>query len=197
LPNFFGKLLKLCVFFRKFAAYSHKLKFFLGMSNLSLFEKLELKDEKNLLVQGLPSSIEKQFVKLSYAKNVTPLLKTKKIDFALVFAVNQNQLNSIMKEVFTALHEESKLWVAYPKQTSKIVSDLNRDCSWEIFSQNNYEGISLITLDHVWSAMRFKKGSVIVNSKVKPSEKSNAIEEEDKKSTTSRTRKVVRATEKS
>jgi hypothetical protein len=127
------------------------------MSNQSLFEKLELKDEKNLLIQGLPSSIEKQFAKLSYAKSVTPLLKSKKVDFALVFAVNQNQLNNVMKEVFGALHAESKLWVAYPRPTSKIVSDLNRDCTWELFTQNQYEGVSLVPLDHVWSAMRFIK----------------------------------------
>jgi hypothetical protein len=131
------------------------------MSNQSLFEKLHLQDEKNLLIQGLPSSIEKQFVKLSYAKNVTPLLKTKKIDFALVFAVNQNQLNNVLKEVLPALHSQSKLWVAYPKQTSKIVSDLNRDCSWEILTNNGYEGVSLVALDHVWSAMRFKKNGDI------------------------------------
>ncbi|MBN8835959.1 MAG: YdeI/OmpD-associated family protein [Sphingobacteriia bacterium] len=127
------------------------------MSNQTLFEKLQLQDEKNLLIQGLPSSIEKQFAKLSYAKNVTPLLKTKKIDFALVFAVNQNQLVNIMKEVFAALHDKSKLWVAYPKQTSKIVSDLNRDSSWEILTNNNFEGVTLVALDHVWSAMRFQK----------------------------------------
>ncbi len=45
------------------------------MSQPTLFEKLQLQDQKNLLIQGLPSSIEKQFVKLSYSKNVTPLLK--------------------------------------------------------------------------------------------------------------------------
>jgi len=127
------------------------------MSNQSLFEKLQLKDEKSLLIQGIPSSIEKQFAKLSYAKNVTPLLKSRKVDFALVFAVNQNQLNNVLKEVFPALHEESKLWVAYPKQTSKIVSDLNRECSWDYLSQNSYEGVTLVAIDHVWSAMRFKK----------------------------------------
>jgi len=127
------------------------------MSNQNLLEKLQLKDEKNLLIQGLPSSIEKQFVKLSYAKNVTPLLKSKKVDFALVFAVNQNQLNNVLKDVFPALHAESKLWVAYPKQTSKIVSDLNRDCSWDFLTSNDYEGVTLVALDHVWSAMRFKK----------------------------------------
>ena len=127
------------------------------MSNLSLFEKLQLQDERSMLIQGLPSSIEKQFAKLSYAKNVTPLVKSRKVDFALVFAINQNQLQNIMKEVMPALHNESKLWVAYPKVTSKIVSDLNRETSWDFFTQNAYEGVSLVDLDHMWSAMRFKK----------------------------------------
>src|SRR5207249_12149415 len=98
------------------------------MSNQSLFEKLQLKDEKNLLIQGLPSSIEKRFVKLSYAKNVTPLLKSRKIDFALIFAVNNHQLCNILREVFPALHGESILWFAYTKTASIIASDLLRDC---------------------------------------------------------------------
>ncbi len=96
----------------------------------TLLEKLQLADEKNLLIQGLPSSIEKQFSKLSFAKNMTPLLKSRKIDFALVFAVNENQLNGILKDVMPSLKGESKFWVAYPKTTSKIVTDLNRECSW-------------------------------------------------------------------
>ncbi len=127
------------------------------MSNQSLFEKLQLKDEKNLLIQGLPSSIEKQFAKLSYAKNVTPLLKSRKIDFALIFAVNHQQLCNILNEVFPALHNESKLWIAYPKTASKIASDLNRDCSWRILSDNNFISVTDVTLDHVWTAMHFKK----------------------------------------
>ena len=123
----------------------------------SFFEKLQLKDEKNLLIQGLPSSIEKQFAKLSYAKNVTPLLKSRKIDFALVFAVNHHQLCNILGEIFPALHGESKLWIAYPKTSSKIASDLNRDCSWKVLSNNDYESIGEVTLDHVWTAMQFRK----------------------------------------
>lgn len=127
------------------------------MSNPTLFEKLELQDEKNLLIQGLPSGVEKQFAKLSYAKNVTPLLKTKKVDFALVFAVNQNQLNNVLREVFSALHDNSKLWVASPKTTSKIVSDLNRESSWDILKNNGYEKLDTITIDHMWGAMKFKR----------------------------------------
>jgi len=133
------------------------------MSNPTLLEKLQLKDEKNLLIQGLPSSIEKQFAKITYAKNVTPLLKSKKVDFALLFALSQNQLNNVLNEVFPALHEDTKLWVAYPKTASKIVSDLNRDCSWDLLTQKEYECVRQVALDHVWSAMRFKKLDKIPN----------------------------------
>ena len=132
-------------------------------SSLHLLEKLQLKDEKNLLIQGLPSSVEKQFAKLSYNKNLTPLLKTRKIDFALIFAINQFQLNNILKELFTALNSDCKLWIAYPKTTSKIVSDLNRDASWDMLSKNDFEAIRQVTLDHVWTAMRFKKVDQLPN----------------------------------
>ncbi|MFN4284968.1 MAG: hypothetical protein ACK4E8_03300 [Lacibacter sp.] len=125
--------------------------------SVSLLEKLQLQDEKNLLIQGLPSSIEKQFAKLSFAKNVTPLLKSKKIDFALVFAINQNQLNSILKEVLPALANNSKFWVAYPKASSKIVSDLNREGSWQFLCQCGFETAEEVVLDHVWIAMRFER----------------------------------------
>ena len=123
----------------------------------SLFEKLQLADEKNLLIQGLPSSIEKQFNKLSFAKHMTPLLKNRKIDFALVFAVSENQLNGILNDVMPSLKDDSKFWVAYPKVTSKIVTDLNRECSWNMLTDEGYESIERVELDHVWTAMRFTR----------------------------------------
>ncbi len=132
----------------------------------TIFEKLQLADEKNLLIQGLPSSIEKQFSKLSFAKNVTPLLKTRKIDFALVFAVNENQLNSILKEVMPALKDETKFWVASPKSTSKIVTDLSRECSWQKLTSAGYECVEQVTLDHVWIANRYSNADDVQEIKI-------------------------------
>ncbi|MBN9381761.1 MAG: hypothetical protein J0H74_13410 [Chitinophagaceae bacterium] len=123
----------------------------------TLLEKLQLKDEKNLLIQGLPSAIEKQFAKLAFAKNLTPLLKSKKIDFALVFAVNEQQLRGIVCEVLPALQKNAKFWVAYPKVGSKIATTLNRDCSWECIKGGGYEVVRQVALDHVWTAVRFQK----------------------------------------
>ncbi|MGF7230614.1 YdeI/OmpD-associated family protein [Arachidicoccus sp.] len=134
------------------------------MSNLDLLEKLQYGTEKNVLIQGLPSSIEKQFVKLSFSKNVTPLLKNKKIDFALIFAINHNQLCFILRDVFPALHVNSKLWIAYPKSSSKIVSDLNRACSWEILNKSNFESGEEVILDNVWCAINFKKCASLDNA---------------------------------
>ena len=129
----------------------------LVMSSPSLLEKLHLTDEKNLLIQGLPSSIEKQFIKLSFSKNLTPLLKSRKIDFALVFAVSQQQLKGILADVVPHLQEEAKLWVAYPKLASKIASDLSREASWECIAEQGFQGVSAIALDNVWTALRFRR----------------------------------------
>jgi hypothetical protein len=123
----------------------------------TLLEKLQLADERNLLIQGLPSSIEKQFVKLAFAKNLTPLLKSKKIDFALVFAINEQQLRTIVQEVLPALQAEGKFWVAYPKPGSKIATTLNRECSWGCITGVGYEVVRDVAIDHVWTAVRFKK----------------------------------------
>jgi hypothetical protein len=123
----------------------------------TLFEKLQMKDEKTVLIQGLPSSIEKQFSKFSFAKNLTPLLRSRKIDFALVFAVSESQLNNILSDIMPALKEDSKLWIAHPKLSSKIVTDLNRESSWSKLVDAGYESMDEVTLDHVWNTVHYKK----------------------------------------
>ena len=137
----------------------------------TILEKLQLKNEKNILIQGLPSSIEKQFSKLSFAKNLTPLLRSRKIDFALVFAVSEVQLNTILDDIMPALKDDSKLRIAYPKVTSKISTDLNREGSWSKLA-SDYESSDQVSLDHVWHAVNFRKveieeETVIVKKKTK------------------------------
>jgi hypothetical protein len=127
----------------------------------SLPEKLQLTTEKNILIQGLPSMIEKQFIKFPFAKNVTPLLKVRKIDFAMVFAISQRQLKDILTDVIPALNANAKLWVAYPKPASKIASDLTRICNWDCVESLGFENISMICIDHVWNAVSFKRSHKI------------------------------------
>jgi len=147
----------------------------------NLLENFEIKDEKTLLIQGLPSSIEKQFAKLTYAKNITPLLKSKKVDFVLIFAVSQQQLKNILKDIFQVIHDNSKLWVAFPKVTSKISSDLMRENSWNFMLDLEYESSTLIPIDHVWNAMKFLKMKDGVSNKLSVivEEEIEIVEEEE------------------
>jgi hypothetical protein len=146
-----------------------------------MFEKLQLEDEKNLLIQGLPSTIEKQFSKLSFSKNVTQLLKIRKIDFALVFALNSKQLQKIFAELCPALHNETKLWIAFPKQASKIVSDLNREGSWDFLIERGYETGDRVALDYVWSAQRFTKAQICEEIKSKAKSKVVTMKSDSRK----------------
>ena len=145
----------------------------------TILDKLNLKNDKNILIQGLPSSIEKQFSKVSFAKNLTPLLKTRKIDFALIFAVSESQLNAILVDIMPAIKEDTKLWVAHPKLTSKISTDLNRDSSWNKLGEFGYETIELVSLDHVWQAYNFKKAEEelmeVVEMKIQAKSKKAAV----------------------
>jgi hypothetical protein len=146
----------------------------------TILEKLQLKNEKNILIQGLPSSIEKQFSKLSFAKNLTPLLRSRKIDFALIFAVSESQLNGILDDIMPALKEDSKLWVAYPKLTSKITTDLNREGSWNKLVDADYESAEPVSLDHVWHAVYFKKNGEVENELEEVAEESIVVKRKAK-----------------
>jgi hypothetical protein len=130
-------------------------------------ERIRFSNEKNVLIQGLPSSIEKQFIKISFAKNVTPLLKSRKIDFALVFAVSHQQLLGILNDVMPHLQPEAKLWIAYPKQTAKISSDLCRDANWPVIELFQLESIDQVELDNVWCASQFQFGNESVSIETK------------------------------
>src|SRR5690606_41095739 len=115
----------------------------------TVLEKLQIQNERNFLIQGLPSSIEKAFLKLNYAKSLTPLLKTRRIDFALIFAVNIRQLTQIVEEVMPHLSEEAKFWVSFPKSTSKIYCELTRDYNWEVITSQGFEAVDHTCLDNV------------------------------------------------
>ena len=128
----------------------------------NLLEKLGLCDEKNILVQGLPSSVEKQFLKVNFAKNVTPLLKSRKVDFALIFALNVNQLQNIMKDVLPVLQNHTKFWIAVPKSSSKISTDLHKKCNWNFVSDAGYVSGEEVSLDHVWTAIRYTSKNLLL-----------------------------------
>ena len=56
-----------------------------------------------------------------------------------------------------ALKEDTKLWIAHPKLTSKIATNLNRLSSWQKLTDAGFESCEQVSLDHVWHASQYKR----------------------------------------
>lgn len=82
-------------------------------------------------------------------------------DFVLLFAHNQDELRSHVPKILEHLKESAVLWVAYPKKSSKIKSDINRDQGWEVLQEAGFIGVSLVSLDDTWSAIRFREEHLV------------------------------------
>ena len=55
---------------------------------------------------------------------------------------------------------EGILWIAYPKGGSGIKTDVNRDKLWPVVQDSGWRPVRQIALDDVWSAMRFRPGTM-------------------------------------
>src|SRR5215472_14115347 len=53
------------------------------------------------------------------------------------------------------------LWVCYPKGGRKAGTHLNRDLLWEAKSEHGLAGVTLVSVDDTWSAMRFRPAAEV------------------------------------
>ncbi|MES2389860.1 MAG: YdeI/OmpD-associated family protein [Bacteroidota bacterium] len=54
---------------------------------------------------------------------------------------------------------EAKIWIAWPKKSSGIKSDLSRDSTWAVTYEFGLVPVSNISINETWSALRFKKSN--------------------------------------
>ena len=78
-------------------------------------------------------------------------------DAVIAFARDDAELRKIAPQAVKALKTDGLLWLAYPKGSAKMKTDLNRDVLREaVAERHGFEGVSLVAVDETWSAMRFR-----------------------------------------
>ena len=78
-------------------------------------------------------------------------------DAVIAFARDDAELRKIAPQAVKALKTDGLLWLAYPKRSAKMKTDLNRDVLREaVGERHGLEGVSLVAVDETWSAMRFR-----------------------------------------
>ena len=122
------------------------------------FEKLNLKDQRTILVLNPPASFEPELAALHAVTVLRNLQPLDAIDFSLAFVTKQQQVDTLAKAIASRAKGDAVVWFAYPKGTSKrYKSEINRDTGWQALGKLGFEPVRAVAIDDDWSALRFRR----------------------------------------
>jgi hypothetical protein len=116
-----------------------------------IIRKLKFKDKA--VVFNSPTDIKKEFIELGFT---TSFDKKAKSTSTLVFINNNKEYLDFLQKHLENVEPDSVLWFAYPKGTSKIKTDINRDTIRVTGEEFNITTVTAISIDDTWSALRFR-----------------------------------------
>ena len=132
------------------------------MMTSALFKKMNLKDQREIVVVNAPASFESELATLGSVAVVRDPGKVKKIGFAIAFAITQTELDRASKVLSAKAEGDAILWIAYPKGTSKRYKcEFNRDSGWAVLTDAGFESVRMVAIDDDWSALRFRRGEYV------------------------------------
>jgi hypothetical protein len=76
--------------------------------------------------------------------------------FVQVFATRLSEITRFAKRLSKHAAPNALVWISYPKKTSKVEGDLSRDVIREAMSAAGWRAVSIVAIDEVWSALRFR-----------------------------------------
>jgi len=130
----------------------------------TVFAKLNLKDQKQILVLNSPDSFEMELAPLKDVDVIRDLKKAKQVTFSLAFVTTQKQVNALAPAIAQKAEGDAIVWFAYPKGSSKrYKSQINRDHGWDVFGHEGFEPVRMVAIDEDWSAVRFRRATFIKN----------------------------------
>jgi hypothetical protein len=77
--------------------------------------------------------------------------------WALWFAPTIARAEAIAPLADAAYQDGGHLWVAYPKKSGAIATDITRDRGWDGFGARDLLGVTQVAIDADWSALRFRR----------------------------------------
>jgi|SRR5271170_4955925 len=131
----------------------------------TLFQKLNLKAQREIVVFNVPASFEAQLAQLVDNKILRNPKKPVAVQFALAFATQQAELDRLSRILGAGAEGDALLWFAYPKGSSKrYTCEFNRDTGWDVIRDRGFDSVRQVAIDEDWSALRFRRVEYIKDS---------------------------------
>ena len=115
------------------------------MSDKPVAERLQVKKDRRLALADAAVAIEAPSASLGEAEVVVQFVR------------NRAELDAKVPPLLKTIREDAILWIAYPKLTSKLAGDLNRDVIHRESPALGIDCVSQIAIDDDWSALRMKR----------------------------------------
>src|SRR5512141_2379922 len=98
----------------------------------SVFEKLNLKQHREILVVNAPPSFEPELIALERVTVLRDPKKASAVHFALAFATTHAEVDKLSELLAARAEGDAVVWFAYPKGTSRRYRcEFNRDTGWQ------------------------------------------------------------------
>jgi hypothetical protein len=121
----------------------------------ALAKKLRLHTAKRALILNAPEGYLDTLGEVPAGVKIEQEPKGK-FDFAHLFAKDRNELERFIDQVLQAVEYDAVLWISYPKGSSGVETDLNRDKLWKALFDRGIRPVTQVSIDEVWSALRFR-----------------------------------------
>jgi hypothetical protein len=124
----------------------------------STFKKLNLKDQKQIVVLNAPESFERELKGLRGVEILRDIETPNEIEFSLAFVTKQKEVDALAKPIAKKAKGDAVVWFAYPKGTSKNYKcEFNRDNGWQVLGDLGFECVRAVAIDEDWTGMRLRR----------------------------------------
>jgi hypothetical protein len=121
-----------------------------------LIKKLHLKPGMRFIATNAPEGFQRTLGPLPEGATREQALRGT-FDLILLFVSSRKELKSQWAKALSSLKPDGLLWVAHPKKSSGVASDLTAmNGDWGLDKNSAWQPVSLIAVDEHWSATRFK-----------------------------------------
>ena len=76
--------------------------------------------------------------------------------FVQAFMTRLSEISSFARKLSKHAAPSALVWISYPKKTSGTGGDLSRDVIREAMRGAGWRAVSIVAIDEVWSALRFR-----------------------------------------
>lgn len=124
-----------------------------GYAGTPLVKKLGIKEGATLAVVRAPDGFAES---LKLPKGVALRREARgRLDVVLFFATRRAELARRFPKLANGLEPDGGLWIAWPKRTSGVATDLSFDPVQEIGLANGLVDNKVAAIDDTWSGLRF------------------------------------------